>query len=201
MTFGKRLKQLRESNGFKSQYVAEQLNVAKSTYSGYENDKTRPSFEILDTIATFFDVSIDYLLCRTDEPIVSFNSQSTKKIMATDDVFEENILMNSIQIGFNERLKFLREEHGLTQLQMSLDVNLSNVTLSQYEAGTRKPDIDTLQILADYFNVTTDYILGISNKRSFSKKTHIATHSYKNLRENERKILIEFADFLKTRHK
>ena len=62
MTFGARLKQVRKDMGFEAQYVAKKLNVAKSTYSGYENDKTKPSFEILQSIAELFNVSTDYLL-------------------------------------------------------------------------------------------------------------------------------------------
>lgn len=63
---GERLKLLRKEKGFEAQFIAKQLNVSKSTYSYYENDKSDPSFETLKKLADIFDVSTDYLLGRTD---------------------------------------------------------------------------------------------------------------------------------------
>lgn len=93
MTFGMRLKELRKECGFESQYVAKSLNVAKSTYSEYENDKARPSFETLNSIAEFFNVSVDYLLCRTTQR--NFNADTStiaahkEKDAWTDEELEE----------------------------------------------------------------------------------------------------------------
>lgn len=63
---GDTIRKLREEKGLKSSYVAEILNVANSTYSGYENNKSEPNYEILIKIADYFDVTIDYLLGRTE---------------------------------------------------------------------------------------------------------------------------------------
>ena len=61
---------------------------------------------------------------------------------------------------FEENLKSLRERNNLSQIELSKKIGLSNVTLSQYEKGVRKPDIQTLALIAQVFNVTTDYLLG-----------------------------------------
>lgn len=61
---------------------------------------------------------------------------------------------------FEENLKSLRERNNLSQIELSKKIGLSNVTLSQYEKGVRKPDIQTLALIAQFFNVTTDYLLG-----------------------------------------
>lgn len=66
---------------------------------------------------------------------------------------------------FGERLRLLREENSLTQLELSKQTGIGNVTLSQYEKGTRNPDKDTIIKIAEYFDVTTDYLLGKSNVR------------------------------------
>ncbi len=87
MTFGARLKQLRKENGLEAKFVAKKLNIAKSTYSGYENDKTRPSFELLNNLANLFNVSIDYLLCRSDYRGIMTESNSH----ITDDLSQEEI--------------------------------------------------------------------------------------------------------------
>ena len=61
---------------------------------------------------------------------------------------------------FEENLKSLRERNNLSQIELSKKIGLSNVTLSQYEKGVRKPDIQTLALIAQFFNVTTDNLLG-----------------------------------------
>ncbi len=59
-----------------------------------------------------------------------------------------------------KRIKLLRESRNLTQLELSKLVNISNTTLSQYESGHRAPS-DGIKIkIANYFNVSVDYLLG-----------------------------------------
>lgn len=66
---------------------------------------------------------------------------------------------------FNERLKALREDKDLTQTELAKAVNVTQRNISFYETGTNEPDIKTIIALAKFFNVTTDYILGLSDKR------------------------------------
>lgn len=57
------------------------------------------------------------------------------------------------------RLKKLRKERGITQLQLALALNLNQNSISRYENGTREADYRTLILLADYFKVSIDYLL------------------------------------------
>ncbi|GEN83588.1 hypothetical protein SLU01_19000 [Sporosarcina luteola] len=59
-----------------------------------------------------------------------------------------------------ERIKKLREREGIQQIDFAKKIGVSNVVLSRYESGERKPDYDILQKIADFFCVTTDYLLG-----------------------------------------
>lgn len=59
----------------------------------------------------------------------------------------------------------LRTERGLYQKELALYLNVSIGTISNYEQGIHCPDIATLCKLADYFNVSTDYLLGRSTCR------------------------------------
>lgn len=59
-----------------------------------------------------------------------------------------------------KRLKKLRLERKLTQEELGKIIHVSKVSISGYENGNRTPDTDTLQKLADFFGVTTDYLLG-----------------------------------------
>lgn len=60
------------------------------------------------------------------------------------------------------RLKELRNERNMTQLDLAKLINVTSVSVSGYESGTRSPDIETLIKIADVFDVTTDYLLGRS---------------------------------------
>lgn len=58
--------------------------------------------------------------------------------------------------------KFEREKKGLTQNELADLLGVSQQTISKYENGTREPDIDTLINLSRIFNVSIDYLLGLS---------------------------------------
>ena len=64
---------------------------------------------------------------------------------------------------FGNRLKELRKAKGLTQIEMSKDINFSQSAITAYENGKREPNFEALQKLAAYFNVSTDYLLGKTN--------------------------------------
>lgn len=63
-----------------------------------------------------------------------------------------------------KRLKILRSEKKITQEELGKVVNVTKVSISGYENGNRTPDTETLQKLADFFNVSTDYLLGRSDE-------------------------------------
>ena len=61
---------------------------------------------------------------------------------------------------FIERLKALREEKGVSQAQLSKATGLSQSAIAFWETGKRIPNAQAIIILARYFGVTTDYLLG-----------------------------------------
>lgn len=61
------------------------------------------------------------------------------------------------------RIKNLRLQNNITPMKLAKYLNISNTTLSQYELGTRRPDYEILKNIAEYFNVSTDYLLGITD--------------------------------------
>ena len=65
--------------------------------------------------------------------------------------------------AFDERLKELRKTHGLTQKQLATETNLSERGVQNYEISKRKPEYDSLIALADYFDVSLDYLVGRSS--------------------------------------
>lgn len=64
---------------------------------------------------------------------------------------------------FNDRLKKLRLEKGLTQKQLSTETNLSERGVQNYESGERKPTFEIFLSLAEYFQMSLDYLAGLSD--------------------------------------
>ena len=64
---------------------------------------------------------------------------------------------------FAERLKLLRTEKGLSQLQLSKETGLRQAAIKYWEAGERQPSAQAVITFAKYFNVSTDYLLGLED--------------------------------------
>ena len=64
---------------------------------------------------------------------------------------------------FSDRIKSLRLQHNLTQNDLAEKIKVNKQTISQYERGVRRPDFDTLNELCDFFNVSSDFLLGKSD--------------------------------------
>ena len=58
------------------------------------------------------------------------------------------------------RLKDLRERRHISQVFLGLELNMSQNSISQYETGAREASYDALIAIADYFDVSIDYLLG-----------------------------------------
>jgi len=76
MSLSTRLKSLRIQNNMTQQFVADSINVARTTIAGYETKDRQPSHEKLNDLAELFNVSIDYLLEEYDENALPSEEQS-----------------------------------------------------------------------------------------------------------------------------
>lgn len=68
------------------------------------------------------------------------------------------------------RLKELRNKKNISQLQLAVALNMNQNSISRYETGEREADYATLIRLADYFNVSIDYLLGRTDDPKLYKK-------------------------------
>ena len=71
-------------------------------------------------------------------------------------------------INFNEQLRMLRQERGISQQELADRIGLSKSSINMYERGEREPGIDTLKRIAAFFNVDIDFLLGKTSKRRIS---------------------------------
>ena len=63
-------------------------------------------------------------------------------------------------------LKIIRQQRGLNQQKVALDLNISREALSHYENGKRSPDVEMLRTLSRYFGVSIDFLV---NGKEFHK--------------------------------
>lgn len=85
------------------------------------------------------------------------------------------------------RLKKIRGEKGIKQAEIAKFLEIDRTTYSKYETGYSQPDFDTLIKLAKYFDVTTDYLLGNSDFRSFGE--YMQQQNKGNLSKEEKDLL------------
>lgn len=71
---------------------------------------------------------------------------------------------------FSKILRQLRTEHNLSQLELGNELNLAQRTISNYENGNRFPDELVLNLIADYFDVSMDYLLGRTSLKKYTIK-------------------------------
>lgn len=68
------------------------------------------------------------------------------------------------------KLKNLREKKGLLQKELGDKLNISASTIGMYEQDRRDPDFETLKKIANFFNVTTDYLLDNTNNTDMDEE-------------------------------
>lgn len=69
----------------------------------------------------------------------------------------------------NNRLKELRKSAGLTQISLQMKTGIEQALLSKFENGERTPPTETLMTLADFYNVSMDYIMGRTNNPDINR--------------------------------
>ena len=113
MTFGERFKELRLEKGLTQQELAEDFNkiyghtFSKPSISQYENGKRTPENQALKNFASYFNVSIDYLLGVSD--IKNNNIKPEKKDLQNDFLTEINKFFSDKNIDRNEKDKLFKE--------------------------------------------------------------------------------------------
>lgn len=110
--FGKRLRELRKSKNLTMKELGGKMSLAESTISGYEIGNRKPDMEILQKLADFFEVSVDYLLGRTDKPTYDDNPINVSFRDGGENISEEEAEYLEQQLKqFRElRKKFQQEK-------------------------------------------------------------------------------------------
>lgn len=137
------LRELRNEHGLTQKEFAEKFGLSDARYNQYETGKRTPDIETLTLFANYYGVSLDYITGNT----------------------HERTLTNKDFIRVGKKIKKLRNEFRYTQTQLGEKLGVGKTTISNYENGNSFPDNEILIKLSQIFNVSTDYLLGISNIR------------------------------------
>lgn len=132
-----RLRELRMEKGLSLREFAEKMNCSYSNIATIERGEGSLTEANIKLFSDFFGVSSDYLLGLTNEKIKVYNN----------------------------RIRELRKEKGLTLRELSDKMHIDNSNLSKIERGDLGITADNLIAFAKYFEVTTDYLLGVSETR------------------------------------
>lgn len=90
----------------------------------------------------------------------------------------------------SERLRSLREKMGLSQGEAAKRMGIVRTTYSNYEAGNREPDNDTLKKFSEFFSVTIDYLLGNEPVKSINEQAKDAAfEAYLRLPHDKKKLI------------
>lgn len=108
--------------------------------------------------------------------------------------------------SFGQRLRELRTENNLTQEELAKHFGLHKTRISQYELDKRQADDDMKKKFAIYFNVSLDWLMGLTDVRNYinDPKITVALHSdheYDALPEEAKKEIENYIEYIKQKYK
>lgn len=141
---GKRLKYTRARKRLKQNYVAQKLGIHNSTLNKYESGEREPDLETLHKLAELYEVTTDYLLCRTDHPqgiVLKDKTEEEKR-----KIYQEFVIEKA-----NESLKYKGKPLNPEQLESINKILDAMLELSPEQMNHL---IKTLELTLEGFNLS-----------------------------------------------
>ncbi|HGA3152427.1 TPA: helix-turn-helix domain-containing protein [Streptococcus agalactiae] len=143
--FPQKLREERKKRGYTQEEMAKLLAIGQSAYAKWENGRTEPTLDNIIKLANILDVTVDYLLGRSDN-------------------FSNTIVLSKNNMkSFSKRLKELRLEKNQTQQQLADELGVNRVNVTRWEKGNTEPSFSKLIELSKLLNTTPNYLLGVSD--------------------------------------
>lgn len=157
MSIGERIRDIRIQRGLTQVQLAEASGVAPITIRQYEANKRQPRMEQLRAIAEVFGVSVDYLISEPQaKGARALPFERAKEV--TDhytQVFSPSLTL--------DRILLLIQNSGKTDKQIESELGLPPASIKAWRSGETKSYTKYIYQFAKYFEVTTEYLLGISD--------------------------------------
>lgn len=163
---GRRINELLAINDVKQKELAAYLSISDNIVSYFVKGTRVPNTEQIIKIANFFNVPTDYLL-DTD-----WNKKTNSNFKGRDGIFAKRL---------RELIKTKGIKHG--DLADKKVLNVSRQAVGQYCNGTALPPVGKIVILARYFDVSSDYLLGLTDAKTTKNTDLRAIVDYTGLSE------------------
>ena len=138
-----RIKNTRADGDLTQKEIAQMLGCHVVTYRRYENGWYDFHSEMIVKLSAFYNFSCDYLLGLSNE----------KGKFA------------GVECTICDRLLALRKKYKLTQQDVSQIISCKRQVYGTYETGSKETPLDVIIKLADYYHISTDYLLGLNVKK------------------------------------
>lgn len=99
MNYGERLKELRLGRDLKQSDLADMLGVSTSAVGSYERCERQPTFELLHKYSALFNVSIDYMLCNSDEKLTAEQYQKLTTLDLPDVLKKHSVTLAGVVLS------------------------------------------------------------------------------------------------------
>ena len=174
MNVGEYIKKLRIDAGLSQEELGKQLGVQRAAVQKWECGRVQNlKRDIIKKLSIIFNV-----------PPASFI-----------EVYSNDIQSDAL---LSQKLKELRLNKGLTQIEFAKTFNIANGTVGNWETGKREPDYEMLSRIADFYGVTIDYLLGRDQKEKpakMEKSLPDILYRYDELSEDQQREVLAFMEF------
>ena len=145
ITFQKRLLEIINDSDFKKAELVKLIPISQSTLSNALSYGIIPSVKTLIRVADFFDISINYLLGKN---------------------IENDFIKSISGATFHQRFESLCTEKGVSHYKVATDCLFDKSNISKWFSKNFLPELEIIELLCDYFNVSPDYLLGRSDYKN-----------------------------------
>ena len=174
MDIGRRISSLRNEKKINQRDFAEILGVSNGAVGMWETNKRQPDLETIKNIASFFNVTTDYLLGKSNN----------KKEKENNHSFFDDML----RYTFITRIKEAMNDNNLSLEELAIKTTINTENCQAYLNGKQEPSLENLINLAHELDVSIDYLLGQIPKVANSEKKFL--DAFVKLTEDNKDIII-----------
>lgn len=179
--FGKRIVELRKKRGLTQAELAKSIGISRSALSLYEIEKREPDIDTLGKLSALFKVPVGYILGKEQE-ITDY----TNYTMDTPE----------FALDFKMRIRDLLAEQKISEEEFAERTGFNYEEKDSYLYGNRIPSIEDLIKIAGALNVSTDYLLNVTNRKRISAEEEMLLQSFNRCDKECKKYLISKAGVL-----
>ncbi len=198
MDFKDILKELRANRKLSQIQLSRALNLSAGNISDWECGRTKPGYDALIKLCSFFDVSADFLLGLSEnKPTIPIN-QSVNSSKQQSDLKRDNF---SSDLFYN-RLRSAMTQKNFTARALERECELANATIKRWQ--TQSPSLESVTKVANTLNISIDYLVYGSSLKTTSFSIDHNTTSIKTdllkmfdaLDDRDQKTIFNFVEML-----